>query len=168
MAATILFKEQQKFRQWWIWALLTPILLIVGLASFFALKESTDNWPILFLLVPLFCCTLAFYWLRLDMEVRADGIYVRFFPVQKQFRSYHWNNIDQLFIRQYQPVKEYGGWGIRGLDRNRALNVSGTQGLQLVLQDGKRLLIGTQRPEDLKAIIASIPTAQYLILNSRL
>ncbi len=159
MTTNLLFKEQQKFRQWWLWALLLPLLAITGLSSFFALKASVNNWPVLFLLLPLFCFTLAFYWLRLDTEIRDDGIYVRFFPMQKQFRSYRWSDIDQLFIRHYQPLKEYGGWGIRGLDKNRALNVSGTHGLQLVLWDGKRLLIGTQQPEHLKGIIASLPIA---------
>jgi hypothetical protein len=41
----------------------------------------------------------------------------------------------------------YGGWGIKRGIGGLAYNVSGNQGLQLVLTDGRKILIGTQKPE---------------------
>ena len=49
----------------------------------------------------------------------------------------------------YSPVAEYGGWGIRGWGENIALNAHGNQGVRLTLQNGSRVLVGSQRPDAL-------------------
>ena len=49
----------------------------------------------------------------------------------------------------YAPIREYGGWGIKGVPGNSALNARGNRGVRLTLRDGRRVLIGSQRPEEL-------------------
>ena len=49
----------------------------------------------------------------------------------------------------YAPLAEYGGWGIRGWGRKVALNARGNRGVQLVLDNGSRVLVGSQRPQEL-------------------
>lgn len=49
----------------------------------------------------------------------------------------------------YSPLADYGGWGIRGWGKNTALNARGNRGVQVALHDGRRVLIGSQRPEEL-------------------
>ena len=57
-------------------------------------------------------------------------------------------------MRQYRPILDYGGWGIRwGPGKGWAYNVSGNRGVQLELLDGKQLLIGSQNPEKLAQMI---------------
>jgi TATA-box binding protein (TBP) (component of TFIID and TFIIIB) len=51
---------------------------------------------------------------------------------------------------------EYGGWGIKYGRKGKAYNVSGNRGVQLVFKDGKQLLIGSQRAEELAEAISSI------------
>ena len=80
---------------------------------------------------------------RLVTQIRADGIYVRFPPLQPSFQRYRWEDIKEAYIREYKPLAEYGGWGIRFGLGGRAYNVSGTIGLQLVFHNGSRVLIGT-------------------------
>ena len=46
----------------------------------------------------------------------------------------------------YSPIADYGGWGIKGPSGNSALNARGNRGVRLTLRDGKRLLIGSQKP----------------------
>lgn len=46
-----------------------------------------------------------------------------------------------------EPIKEYGGWGIKGKFKSKAYNVSGNIGLQLYLKNGRKVLFGTQRQE---------------------
>ena len=43
---------------------------------------------------------------------------------------------------KYRPVREYGGWGIRGLGRRRAISTRGDLGVLLTRNDGSTLLIG--------------------------
>jgi hypothetical protein len=58
-------------------------------------------------------------------------------------------NITRAFYRAYSPLAEYGGWGIRTGKQGRAFNMRGNEGVQLVLRSGQRVLIGSQRPEEL-------------------
>ncbi|MGZ7167683.1 MAG: hypothetical protein ACXVIP_04695, partial [Halobacteriota archaeon] len=61
--------------------------------------------------------------------------------------------------RQYRPVLEYGGWGIRfGTRRKRAYTMSGNRGVELELIDGTRLLMGSQRPDELVSAIRAVKT----------
>ena len=55
---------------------------------------------------------------------------------------------------RYRPVRDYGGWGIRGLGRRRALNMRGDRGVLLTRGDGSTVLVGSQRPRELLAALA--------------
>lgn len=55
---------------------------------------------------------------------------------------------------QYRPVRDYGGWGIRGSRGRRALNTRGDRGVLLTRADGSTLLIGSQKPRELLAALA--------------
>ena len=55
-----------------------------------------------------------------------------------------------LEVVTYRPIADYGFWGIRsGRDGERALIARGNRGVRLELNDGTKLLIGSQRPEAL-------------------
>ena len=54
----------------------------------------------------------------------------------------------------YLPLADYGGWGIRGWGRDVALNARGNRGVQVALRDGRRILIGSQRPDALAEALA--------------
>jgi hypothetical protein len=55
---------------------------------------------------------------------------------------------------EYAPVRDYGGWGIRGSRRRRALNARGNQGVLVTRADGTTLLVGSQRPRELLEALA--------------
>ncbi len=59
----------------------------------------------------------------------------------------------------YRPIRDYGGWGIRGLGRRRALNVRGDRGVLVVRTNGTTVLIGTQRPRELLSALAGVGVA---------
>lgn len=158
MTQGILFKEKQRFRQWWIWLIVLFIAGSSALGALLALSANTgfsvENTLVPLLLLLLTLALLGFViGLRLDTEIRTDGIYVRFVPVHKKFRFYSWAELEKVYVRKYSPIGEYGGWGLRGLGKNRALNVSGNEGLQLIMKDGRKLLIGTRKPEEIKAVL---------------
>jgi hypothetical protein len=159
----ILFSEKQYFRQVWLWIILPGInvLFIVGivkqviLGHHFGNKHISDTGLVI---TTIFTLLLSFLFLnlRLETNIKKDGIYVRFFPFQPAFKYYPWNILTQSFVRQYNPIAEFGGWGFRGLGNNRALNVSGNKGIQLVKQDGSKLLIGTNKASEVTEILKQL------------
>jgi len=78
-----------------------------------------------------------------------------FFSVSIRFPTLSLDRISQAFIRQYQAVAEYGGWGYRNfsLGHGKALNVTGNQGIQLLFNDGSKLLIGTEKPAEAASVL---------------
>ncbi len=158
MINEILFNERQKFKQWWLWIILLTVngLFVFGIFKQVISRQQFGDKPIsdigLLLIEGLILLlTILFINFRLDTHIKSDGIYLRFFTFHLSFRHYTWDKISKSFIRQYNPIGEYGGWGLRyGLfGKGRAFNVSGNKGLQLEFTDDKRLLIGTNKPEEL-------------------
>ncbi|MEP6794577.1 MAG: hypothetical protein ABJB16_09650 [Saprospiraceae bacterium] len=154
----IVFSETQRFKQWWLWAILIGIN-VQFLYIFFKQvvggqpvgdTPMNNTWLIIVMgLMMLF--TISFYFFRLETLISKVGIRVRFFPFHLSSRQYEWSQISKCFVREYSAIREYGGWGVRvGLfGKGKAFNVSGNKGLQLEFNDDRKLLIGTNKPEEL-------------------
>lgn len=160
MKTKTVFEERQRFTQWWLWL----IVIVMDAGYSFALgrhiflqmqagQEPQINTGMLIPVVIVFLITLLFILLRLDTIIDDAGIHVRFFPFHLSFRHYGWETISNCFVRKYKPLLEYGGWGIRGTGKNKALNVKGDMGIQIEFFDGKRLLIGTSKFEEVSKVL---------------
>jgi len=165
MENEILFSEKQKFKQWWLWAILLIIngILLVGIFKQLITGQPFGDKPmsnlgLLLTAIPLLLITLLILNIRLDTLIKKDGIYVRFFPFHWSFKKFSWDMIATSYVRQYSPLLEYGGWGMRiGLfGKGKAWNISGDKGLQLEFTNQKKLLIGTNQPEELAATLEKI------------
>ena len=65
--------------------------------------------------------------------------------------------IASIEVVQYHPIRDYGGWGLRFRpDGERAYNARGDRGVRIRLRDGSRLLIGSQRPEELARALDAV------------
>ena len=122
----------------------------ISLTTFFAGEISF----IFFVLYSIFAIylILLFALFKLITVINSECIRISFhiFPFNVK-RIFLWNEIKICRIRTYQPIMEYGGWGIRAWGSSgTAFNVSGNIGLQLELTNKKRVLIGTQKPDEIK------------------
>jgi hypothetical protein len=157
MTDEVLFQEEQSFRQPWIWGLMLAITLAVaaGLAVALAAeptKAGDDVVPAAVAVLVWGLVCLFLYTLRLSVRVDRHYLHVRFFPLLR--RDLPLEDIAHWQACTYRPVLDYGGWGIRYSWKGTAYNVSGNRGVQLELVNGKRLLLGSRRPEELAAAIA--------------
>lgn len=155
------FREAQHFRQWWLWLLLLPVS---GVSWYAVIRQVLLGQPwsdrpapdVVILLIWLLSgvgLPLLFLGLRLVTEIRADGIYLRFIPFHLRWQRLPFEELESCAARPYRPIVEYGGWGIRYGFKGKAYNVSGNRGVQLVFKNGRRLLIGSQRADELAALI---------------
>lgn len=159
MHTEILFNERQRFKQLWVWAILIIIngLLLYGVITQILLRNTSDNAPsgntgLILIMLLVLSITLLILFIRLDTKISKDGVYYRFLPFQKKFRKADWDSIDKSYIRKYKPIIEYGGWGMRTSlsGDGKAYNISGNEGLQLVYHNGKKFLLGTRQPEEMR------------------
>lgn len=165
MTSENFFIERQYFRQIWLWLLLIGLnlLFIYGLVSQVMFGQPFGDKPmgntgLSIVALSFLLFTVLFLLMRLDTEIKSDGIYYRFYPFQLSYKKISWDRISKLFVRQYSPLTEYGGWGIRigFFGSGWAFNVSGNKGLQLIYDNNKKFLIGTQRPEEIEKVLKEL------------
>lgn len=173
--SSLIFAETQRFDQPWLRWTLRGVILLFAAQSLAVLVLVEPDPPRVSagayggLVAASFVAlvfTLLVSWLlrasRLETVVRKGEIVVRFVPFHASDRLYPVDSIVSAEIVTYEPLREYGGWGIRrGFgERGWAYNVRGDQGLRLVLEDGRRVLIGTQRPQELDEAIRQLDLPQ--------
>ncbi len=149
------FIEKQRFDQWWLYALyfLIFMVLITGI------YKNSDGFTnihspvlVLFFLAGIIPLALNLF-KQLETRIDSEGIRVKFSPLGFSEKFFPWKEIQDIYVRKYGPVTEYGGWGVRSLGKRKAYNVSGNLGIQIVTRDKIRFLIGTQKPEAARAVI---------------
>jgi len=167
MRDEILFIENQPFwrnRALLIALPLTNVIFIWGFVQQVIFGITWGNNPMSDIKLCIVACILllfsvVFLLSKLRTVITGEGIYVRFHPVDFKTRFYAWEDIDEAYIRKYSPLREFGGWGARGSwKRGIAYNVSGNIGLQLVLENGRKILIGTGRAEELESVLKKMRT----------
>lgn len=165
MSDEALLTEQQRFKQIWLWIILfvvnIPLLIrifrrVIKNQSFTAQHTSSSEFltaGCLGLIV-----IVLFLFVRMDTVLKKDGIYVRFFPFHQNYRKYLWKEIAKVSVREYNPIRDFGGWGMREelFGKGKAYNVAGNKGIQLVFKDGSTLLIGTNKVNEVKELLAKM------------
>ena len=169
----MLYAETQRFRQWWFLALVGVIILLDGWlviavqgwavvqqvvlavpwgnnpASDGVLLSLTLVWGVLF---PIWLLAL-----KLEVQVWTDGVHLRFWPLHLGWVHIAASTVASFEAGTYRPIRSYGGWGLRWGVRNgrrgKAYNVSGNQGVMLLLDDGRHVTIGSLEPDQLAAAI---------------
>jgi hypothetical protein len=160
----LIFREVQTFSPWLrgalvVFMILSVVIFVVAMIETINQQKTPDTLvPTLLSIVSIaipIAVTIFFFILKLETEVRTEGLFVRFYPMHIRFRKFTKENLAEHYSRTYKPIREYGGWGIRCsfTGKGRAYNVSGNKGVQLVFTNGKKLLIGSQKPDELAAAI---------------
>ncbi|TAF33147.1 MAG: hypothetical protein EAZ57_06750 [Cytophagales bacterium] len=100
---------------------------------------------------------LLFRYMTLRTIITSDYIAVQYKPFQFSPVKIKCSDIESYEVRTYEPLMEYGGWGLRySLINGKAYNISGNIGLQLYLQNGKKILIGTEQPEAIERVMQKV------------
>ena len=159
MAKKIHFREEQKFRQWWIWAIILlttgvwfySIIVQVIMGKDFGNNPGSDFFVVLIGILPIII-VYVFLRIKLITVVDNEGVHYRFAPWQRKAKTITPDDIKEYHVRKYRPIMEYGGWGVRKSIRKygNAYNVAGNVGMQFELNNGKKFLIGTHKAESFK------------------
>lgn len=152
---TAVYREDQNFA-WWVYVLLALMATTTALV-FLALGPGAKptggrlGGLTFFLLVGFAMpSVLVLGVLHMTTQVTPLSLCVWFGWIPTYRQSIPIASITSIEVVSYRPLADCGGWGIRrGRDGERVLNARGSRGVRLTLTDGSRLLIGSQRPEEL-------------------
>ena len=153
-----IFKEEQRFTQPLIFVILIiSSLVVVGLTTKEFVAENSNMKTVEYVTVlgTYFAVMLPIFFFKLITRIDEKGIHYRFFPFHRKFRTLLWSEIKTAYVRKYDAISEYGGWGIKGFFRKRgkAINVKGDIGIQLELKNSKLFLVGTQKEDEAKRVL---------------
>lgn len=151
----VLFEEKQKFNQVGLWAIL---LLALSLVLYFCNIRGFFQLESLISLIVISMVILLFIFIKLETQITNRGIRYRFFPIQFQFREILWENVAEVYVREYNAIADFGGWGyrIRFFGKGKALTISGNKGIQIYTNERRKILIGTQHPKEVQEILESL------------
>ncbi len=165
---TFLFEENQQFRHPLVrlLVLIPALILLYGayqqlyLGVPFGDEPASDRTLLGLTLIFGILLPAFFFSIKLTTRVRPDGIYVRFFPIHLKFTKIRFSELRNYQSVRYNPLRDYGGWGIRYGSGGKAYNISGDQGISLEFVNGKKLLIGTQHPQEMLGAIITASGGQ--------
>lgn len=161
-----IFKEEQRFNQLWL-IILIIVSTIVPIGVYVKeYAENPDNFTNLEIIGVIFLILFAsgfIFFFKLTTRIDDKGIHYKFFPFHWKLKTIAWQDINKAYVRTYDPLGEYGGWGLKGgilwnKSKGKAINVSGDIGIQLELLNGKKLLIGTQKRNEAESVLATYKT----------
>ena len=155
------FKEEQRFKQtWFIVVLAVSILVSVAVIAKEYVEENSKMTTNEFVLTLIgIAISVAFiFFFKLKTRIDEKGIQYQFSPFHLKMKLMKWEAIKGAEVRTYDPISEYGGWGLKGgllcnKEKGKCVNISGNIGIQVALKNGKKLLIGTQKKEEAKQVL---------------
>lgn len=160
------FEEKQKLDLWWLYILIGLETIVVscilflnkGGISFEKLKEIYFA-PIICIILPYF---VVYFVTQNSLTIKIDqfGISYRYWPFTKQ-RTISWIHIRKMYLRKYDALGEYGGWGVKTRlwfklkDKAYIFNDKNI-GLQLELSNDKKILFSTSKQDELNLFLINL------------
>lgn len=95
----------------------------------------------------------------LTIRVRPEHLEVFLGRVPLIRKRVAFGDIVSLESVRYHPLREFGGWGVRGFGKKQAWSARGDQAVVLHLVGGKQLYIGTDTPHRLEERIRTVAGA---------
>ena len=93
--------------------------------------------------------------IKLKIQIRDDGIYLKIMPFKISFRKISWNDLANY--RTYvHSQKEVNKLGIKYTISGKSYGLGGRRGLQLELKNGETVFIESRKPEKIIEIIKSV------------
>ncbi len=158
------YREEQSFA-WWVYALLLGLLLL----GFGALQTQRDSLkeavpglknlrqlevPLYLLMGVVTPSVLVTGVLHMTTELLPGRLNLWFGWVPTLRRSIPLAEIEHVEIVRYNAWQDHGFWGYRQMaDGEVIFTARGDRAVRVVLSDGSRILIGTQRPDDLASAL---------------
>ena len=154
-----MFQEHQRFNQWWVWGIIIGVTCIPLIRIYYQTTTGNSfgnnplsNEGLAIAFIPMLGLLIFMRMLQLKTKITPKSIHFHFFPLVR--KKIDWEEVANAEVVDYGFV---GGWGIRLFTSyGTVYNIRGRFGLALELKSGKKLLIGTQKPEALKAFIAQL------------
>ncbi|WP_461449250.1 hypothetical protein [Mucilaginibacter sp.] len=156
----IIFKETQRLKLLLIIAIIFTLLFGVILFIQVIMGKPVGSHPAPNVLLIVFFTigvlgSIFSGRLKLLLVIHEGEIHVSY-GIFTGDNKYKLNEIKALKGRKYDALKEFWGWGVRYNNNESCFTVSGDDALEIELKNGEKILIGTQKPDEIMSAIAML------------
>ncbi len=155
----IVFKENQRFTQWWLWGF---FLIPLGIIPLFAIYSQfilglafgdnpMSDWGLVVFILMVYGFIYFFYRIKLTTQITHDTILIHLFPFSK--KEIARQDITRVEFVTYNPIL-VGGYGWKFTHKyGQVYNIKGNKGVLFILKNGKKIMVGTQKQDELKKLL---------------
>ncbi len=155
MAEKILFKETQRFSFWWIWL----ILIAIPLPLFYILRSNSGDFSIS-IIMPMENWIGILFLLIFIIFIGKAKLKTTFTKGEIKIQHLHFYRKTITFkeVKNCKIVTHnFVGYGLRKSSKyGTVLKTKGNKGLLVTQINGKKFLIGTQKPKTLEDVLKII------------
>ncbi|MQG18778.1 MAG: hypothetical protein FI687_03265 [SAR202 cluster bacterium] len=159
-----MYQEYQKIRSWWI---RIPILISSLFCIYICLQQilfsqsltdsaTTDIIVVVIILIIGIGIPAFVQLVRLETTIQEQNLNVKYWPFHLKPIKFAIIDIKKAEAITYNPIKDYGGWGIRYGIKGKAYTLNGNKGVLLTFNNTQKILIGSQNHKKLCASINEI------------
>lgn len=143
-----MFSETQGFLSNWMMVGLLLVVLLFLLYRGTAAEWHARNLVGMIILVTI---VLLLFSVRLRTHIDRAGVHVDFRPFVWN-QTWRWEDIESIHVKKYS-FWDYGGWGYRIGRSGMAYTTKGLYGFQVTFKNGKKIMVGTQKPDVVREIL---------------
>jgi len=152
----VYFTESQRIDQLWLKLLMATVAIISFVP--FLLMPNQDLWKIETMMIIMgllfaltFACIITFV-VKFETRITSDGVYYKYPPMVWKWKKVAYEELEDYRFRRYNAFTEFGGLGYKKklFKKYHAIILKGDKGLELIFKNGKKLLLGTQKPDAMR------------------
>lgn len=155
-------KSDAKFIYWssqnpfWVTLLSIAVPVIMVAAAIFA---GFYIWWV-GLIVGISGASMIMMYGGLRVSVTREVITVSFGILGSNVLTLKTSDIATMELKEFSPIADFGGYGIRFSGKVSAYYLRGTRGVLFTMANGKQYLIGSDKPEELYAVVQAVVKAK--------
>ncbi len=155
--ANRVFNESQSYRGtsliYLILLLELPTLVLLTVLYFTSEEKQEMGIALVFVMAIMSLVMALILNIKLETRIDDQGIHFRYLPFIQKWRLLSKPSIISAEVITFNPLFDYGGWGMKGNKTTKLYNITGDEGILIDSGESKRTLLGTIKTKELRSFL---------------
>ncbi len=137
-----MYEEKQTFK--WSQALFWGITLMTLLPLLIFYKKEDGLLALTIVGIVLLLTGGLFFSMKQTIRIDEQGVHFKQRPLINNFKIFPWSTIQSWELSKINPIKDFGGWGIRYTGSKTGYIMEGDYGLELTIGTKKKIVLSVK------------------------